>query len=613
MKTGQKLTLAFSLCLILATVIGATAIIRMSQMNSIAGTLNSDTVEGFELLQKITDDARQYRTMELRHVLEPDAAAMQTIEGQMSSKADEVSKDLDDYDKSASGDEDRGNLSELKKRWETYLTFHNGLLALSHKDDYKGCHNYVEGDMSKSFHAVEDQIGVMSDWNKKHGMQLSNDAEAAFGSARLSIITLLSAAILIGIFMAYTVTKIIVGNLALVTGRLESLSGYCLADLGKAVDALAHGDLTVSAEMKTQPLDVKSTDEFGALAGTLNTMIARTKSTLGSFEQAQTALSQLIAQARNTAENINISAEEVSAGNQDLSQRTEEQASSLEETAASMEEMTSTVKQNADNSRQANQLAAHARELAEKGGTVVSDAVSAMGEINQGSKKISEIISVIDEIAFQTNLLALNASVEAARVGEQGRGFAVVAAEVRNLAGRSATAAKEIKSLVNDTVQKVQDGSDLVNQSGTQLNEIVAAVKKVADIISEISAASIEQSAGIEQVNKAVMQMDQMTQQNAALVEEAAGTSASMAQLAKDLQQVVAKFKLDQGYSQAMPQMAKPVQRAAATGTYGGGARGGKRPVTKPSAKLHLVSHQSDVDVAGHNADRAAADEFEEF
>ena len=237
-------------------------------------------------------------------------------------------------------------------------------------------------------------------------------------------------------------------------------------------------------------------------------------------------------------------AEEISKGNTNLSQRTEEQASSLEETASSMEEMTSTVKQTADNAGQANQLAMAARQQAEKGGAVVGSAVAAMGGINEASKKIADIIGVIDEIAFQTNLLALNAAVEAARAGEQGRGFAVVATEVRNLAGRSATAAKEIKALIQDSVAKVDEGSKLVDESGRTLDEIVMAVKKVTDIVAEIAAASREQSSGIEQVNKAVMQMDTTTQQNAALVEEAAAASQAIVEQAQALGAMIARYNV---------------------------------------------------------------------
>ena len=253
----------------------------------------------------------------------------------------------------------------------------------------------------------------------------------------------------------------------------------------------------------------------------------------------------LVSRVKSTAGEVFRGAEEISSGNANLSKRTEQQSSSLEETASSMEEMTSTVKQNADNAGQANQLATAARDQAEKGGNVVGKAVKAMTEINDSSKKIADIIGVIDEIAFQTNLLALNAAVEAARAGEQGRGFAVVASEVRNLAGRSATAAKEIKDLIQDSVKKVEDGSVLVAQSGQTLEQIVSSVKKVSDIIAEIAAASREQSSGIEQVNRAVMQMDEMTQQNAALVEEASASSQAMADQARQLNEMLSRYQVD--------------------------------------------------------------------
>jgi methyl-accepting chemotaxis protein len=259
----------------------------------------------------------------------------------------------------------------------------------------------------------------------------------------------------------------------------------------------------------------------------------------------------LVRRVKGAAAEVQTGAEEISKGNLNLSQRTEEQASSLEETASSMEEMTSTVRQTADNAGQANQLAMAARQQAEKGGAVVNSAITAMGGINAASKKIADIIGVIDEIAFQTNLLALNAAVEAARAGEQGRGFAVVATEVRNLAGRSATAAKEIKTLIQDSVARVDAGSKLVDESGRTLEDIVAAVKKVTDIVAEIAAASREQSSGIEQVNKAVMQMDQTTQQNAALVEEASAASQAIVEQAQALNGMIARYKVDDGAERA--------------------------------------------------------------
>ena len=263
-----------------------------------------------------------------------------------------------------------------------------------------------------------------------------------------------------------------------------------------------------------------------------------------SFCIMQNKLTDVIAGIRNGANEVSTAAEQVSQGNTDLSQRTQEQASSLEEVASSMEEMIGTVNQNSENAQQANQLAIAARDEAHHGDQIVSNAIIAMGEINSSSKQISDIISVIDEIAFQTNLLALNAAVEAARAGEQGRGFAVVASEVRNLAGRSATAAKEIKGLIQDSVVKVEEGSKLVDESGEALEKILGSVKKVSDIISEIAAASQEQSDGIVQVNRALMQMDEMTQQNASLVEEAAAASEAMGAQAEELTSLVSYFKL---------------------------------------------------------------------
>jgi methyl-accepting chemotaxis protein len=272
----------------------------------------------------------------------------------------------------------------------------------------------------------------------------------------------------------------------------------------------------------------------------------------------------MVQQVKTAAAEVSRGADEITQGNIMLSQRMEAQASSLEETASSMEEMTSTVKHNADNAAQANQLAVEARQRATQGGEVVAKAVQAMNEINSASRRIADIIGVIDEIAFQTNLLALNAAVEAARAGEQGRGFAVVAAEVRSLAGRSATAAKEIKSLIQDSVQKVQDGSTLVTRSGETLEEIVHSVKKVADIIAEITAASQEQSAGIDQVNKAVLQLDELTQQNAALVEQASAASQSMADQARGLNTLMQRYRVVETAAPAAAEAASQQPEAAA-------------------------------------------------
>ena len=343
----------------------------------------------------------------------------------------------------------------------------------------------------------------------------------------------------------------------------------------RVVQALAKGDLK-------EQMEGQFDGQFGDLSGAVNTSI--------------TNLSDMVAKILESATSINTAAAEIAQGNTDLSQRTEEQASSLEETASSMEELTSTVKQNADNAKQANQLAAGARTQAEKGGEVVGNAITAMSAINSSSKKISDIIGVIDEIAFQTNLLALNAAVEAARAGEQGRGFAVVAAEVRNLAQRSAGAAKEIKSLIKDSVEKVEDGSKLVDESGQTLEEIVNAVKKVSDIIAEIAAASQEQSAGIEQVNKAITQMDEVTQQNAALVEEAAAASESLDEQARGLTGLMDFFDTD-GQPAASAGGAAPARAAASAP---------KAPAKKAAAAAPKKSRAAAPAPAGD-------DEWEEF
>ena len=299
-----------------------------------------------------------------------------------------------------------------------------------------------------------------------------------------------------------------------------------LRPLNKAIAIariVASGDLT-------NPIEVGSGKETGRLMQALKNM--------------NDNLAGIVGEVRGASSFIDTSVKQIAAGNSDLSQRTEEQASSLAETAASMEELTSTVKENAENAKQAKQLAVHASDVAVKGGQVVGEMVQTMTSISDSSKKIVDIISVIDGIAFQTNILALNAAVEAARAGEQGRGFAVVAGEVRNLAQRSAAAAKEIKALIGDSVDKVNDGAKLVDQAGTTMNDIGDAVKRVTDIMSEISAASAEQSIGIEQVNQAITEMDEVMQQNAALVEEAAAVAESMQEQANTLMKAVSMFKL---------------------------------------------------------------------
>lgn len=349
------------------------------------------------------------------------------------------------------------------------------------------------------------------DWTFMTGVYM-DDLDAVFHVDLWQSIGLLAA---IGVALTLTV--------GLVIHSLERAIGGEPGQAAQAAARIATGDLTVD-------IPVRAGDQHSLMAAI---KIMRDKLTL------------IVTEVRSGTDAIATASGQISSGNQDLSSRTEQQAGSLEETASSMEELTSAVKQNADNARQANQLALNASEIAVRGGSAVTEVVKTMGAINDSSKKIVDIITVIDGIAFQTNILALNAAVEAARAGEQGRGFAVVATEVRSLAQRSAAAAKEIKTLINASVANVDVGTKLVDQAGATMNEVVQGVRRVTDIMAEITAASQEQSMGIEQVNQAVALMDEATQQNAALVEEAAAAAESMRDQARGLVELVSVFKLD--------------------------------------------------------------------
>ncbi len=381
--------------------------------------------------------------------------------------------------------------------------------------------------------------GEYSDYAAKAGADRVVASNAAYQGQRLWM----------GVIGAFAVA-VAAGLGWLIVRRLMKALGTEPAQLAQAAHRIAGGDLRAVEGAAQAPAE----------------------SVLASMGQMQTQLLALIGKVRGSADQIAMASAQIAQGNNDLSVRTEEQASALEETAASMEELSATVRQNADNAQQANQLAHNASEVAVRGGEVVGQVVETMRGINDSSQRIADIIGVIDGIAFQTNLLALNAAVEAARAGEQGRGFAVVAAEVRNLASRSAGAAKEIKQLIDESVARVEQGSVLVDRAGVTMNEVVGAIRRVSDIVGEISAASVEQSAGVAQVGEAVTQMDRATQQNAALVEESAAAADSMKQQAADMVGAVAVFRTaDEGAARPAASTFRPVPAGAPVASWRSG------------------------------------------
>lgn len=409
-----------------------------------------------------------------------------------------------------------------QQQWQVYKESRDRTMSLALAGDFEGAIANANVDAGPKFDAVHETIFSLIELQGQVAAREYAEAQSNFNT----IFMITSVAVVVGVILAVVIGVMLIRA---IVGPIN--------DAVDVANAVASGDLT-------SRIDATSTNETGRL--------------MQALRQMNDNLVDLVGKVRSGTDSIYTASSEIASGNSDLSQRTEEQASSLEETASSMEELTSTVRQNADNARQANQLASGASEVAVRGGAVVGQVVQTMSAINDSSKKIVDIISVIDGIAFQTNILALNAAVEAARAGEQGRGFAVVATEVRTLAQRSAAAAKEIKELIGDSVSKVEDGTRLVDEAGATMSEIVNSVKRVTDIMAEISAASQEQSSGIEQVNQAVTQMDEVTQQNAALVEEAAAAAESMQEQAHALSQAVAVFKLSGG----MGMTETPVKRS---------------------------------------------------
>ncbi|WP_409030105.1 methyl-accepting chemotaxis protein [Janthinobacterium sp. CG_23.3] len=516
MKVGTRLGLGFALVLVLLIAVTGVGINRMSQiqdrLDHVVGVNNVVTRLVIDMRTNVSDRITSLRILTLMTDAGDMEPEMARIKGQ-SAKYDEAEQQLQAQFALHASAEEKALLAAIKEHAAVAMPAiakaSQLWLANQAEDATKVMIKEIRPPQKKWMEALE-QLAALED---KLNEQVLADARGAFDNARTFMIMLGVLAVALGIAAALVITR----------GLLKQLGGepdYTASIAG----SIANGDLSVS-------IDTRAADNTSLLA---------------EMKEMRNSLVGIVGQVRAGTETIGTASREIAAGNIDLSSRTEMQASSLEKTALAMEELTSTVKQNADNAREANLLAATASDVALKGGSVVSQVVDTMSSINDSAKKIVDIIGVIDGIAFQTNILALNAAVEAARAGEQGRGFAVVASEVRSLAQRSAGAAKEIKILIDDSAEKVERGTRLVGQAGVTMGEVVASVRRVTDIMGEIANASEEQSAGIEQVNQSIIDMDSMTQQNAALVEQAAAAQ-SLQDQACELANVVSIFKLAEG------------------------------------------------------------------
>ena len=527
-KIGTRLGAAFAVVLLMLVGVAALGISRMAQIQDRMEEVTK--VNNLELLMATTmRSSVSNRMIELRNVvLFTEAADINTeislFEEQNKRYQESDSRLRAALAKFGTADDEEAALLKLKELAAAAAPVMANVIALGKANDNAAAIKVLVVQLRPIHKAWSQVLTKLVDIETAQNDAATVAGELAYASARNLMLVLSGLAILFGTALAWFITRSIT------------------APINRAVliaQTVAAGDLTSVIVADTQ-------DETGMLLAALKAM--------------NSSLQSIVGQVRTGTDAMSTASQQIAAGNLDLSSRTEQQASSLEETASSMEELTSTVKQNADNARQANSLALSASEVASKGGAVVAQVVETMGAINESSRKIVDIISVIDGIAFQTNILALNAAVEAARAGEQGRGFAVVATEVRNLAQRSAAAAKEIKQLIGDSVDKVDTGAKLVDQAGATMGEVVDSVRRVTDIMAEITAASREQTLGIEQINQAIMQMDGVTQQNAALVEESAAAAESLQGQAGQLAQVVSKFVLDQ----QMAALVAPARRAKA-------------------------------------------------
>ena len=545
---STRLSGVIGLLIAMLLAVAGAALLHMGTMRAVTNEINTNWLPSVEAVNQLNTAAANFRVQEYKHVVNTDDKGKSAVERDMSAILATFEKDHHSYIKLISSAEEAHIHDTFAANWKQYVQVHEQVMALSRKSLNAEASALLQGESKAVYDSVGTELNKLIDLNHNGAIASGDDSEKAYASARNTLLAACAAALLLSIGAGVWLIRSISGPL-----------GKALA----AADHVAAGDLTVRIE-------VESTDETGRLMSALQRM--------------QQSLVTTIQGVRGGAEGVATASAQIAQGNMDLSQRTEEQASALEQTAASMEQLGSTVRQNADNARQANQLAMGASTVAIQGGEVVSQVVETMKDINASSKRIVDIIGVIDGIAFQTNILALNAAVEAARAGEQGRGFAVVASEVRSLAQRSAEAAKEIKSLISASVERVEQGTALVDRAGATMTEVVTAIRRVTDIMGEISAASVEQSAGVAQVGEAVTQMDQATQQNAALVEESAAAAESLKVQALQLVQAVAVFKLSTGSTAATAAGSGHGLHASASQTRAIMSTGSAaKPVAKPA------------------------------
>jgi methyl-accepting chemotaxis protein len=531
LKVGTRLAIGYALVLCLMLVIVGTAFLKMRDMNdrlrNITEVNNVQIMLIATMQDSVTDRMIALRNLILFSTAEQRRPEVERLTKQNAAYDEAFAKLLNTFEDPATTPEEKAFASRLKDIGVRAMPLVAKSAELGLANQGGQATDYLIGTVRPVQREWLEMLNELIAFENKLNAAAAQGADDAYASATTLMLVFGIIALAVGTGAGVLITRSLVGQL-----------GGEPADASFIAARIADGDLTVDVPVK---------------AGDQSSMMY-------AMRHMRDKLAAIVTEVRSGTDTIATASSQISAGNADLSSRTEEQAGSLEETASSMEELTSTVRQNADNAQQASAMAASASSVAAKGGQVVAQVVDTMGAINESARKIADIISVIDGIAFQTNILALNAAVEAARAGEQGRGFAVVAGEVRNLAHRAGAAAKEIKTLIDDSVEKVGQGSQLVDQAGATMEEIVGSVQRVTDIMSEISAASREQSSGINQVNQAITQMDQVTQQNAALVEEASAASESMQEQAARLATLVGTFTVARGPAAA----ARPSARAKA-------------------------------------------------